>query len=303
MSSVFERSGWSAVRSVIEKVRKFAYSGPLKSPDRPSSRPRLGLALSGGFAHGVAHLGVLKVLVENQIPIDALAGTSVGSVVAAAFASGCPLDEMIEEARQVRWKTFGRWGVARLGLATNERMEAMLHRVLRCSAFEDLRVPLAVVAADISTGETVVFRRGELIPPLRASCSVPGLFIPIPYQGRLLVDGAIVANVPAGPLEEMGVDRIVAVDLTAHRFRRTPTNIFQVIGQSLAIAQNLNQTNWRKNCDVVIEPEVSGINWDAFERADELIATGERATREALPALRALASAHALAEPARAPAS
>lgn len=284
------------IRSAINGLREFAYGSPHSSRSRTSlpERPRIGLALGGGFARGLAHLGVLKVLSEQQIPIDALAGTSVGSIVAAAFASGCPLEEMIEEARKIRWKNFARWTVARLGLASNERMEEMLRRVLRSARFEELRIPLSVVSADLSTGEAVTFRQGDLIPALRASCSFPGLFKPIEYQGRLLVDGVIVGSVPVAPLKDDGVDAILAVHLKTNGSRRAPTNIFQVLGQSFQIAQSLNQGTWRQHCRAVIEPDVSDFDWDDFERVDELILAGERAARQALPALRALVQPRAL---------
>ncbi len=280
-----------ALKSAVRSLREFAYACPLPARYRRSvpTRPRVGLAMGGGFARGLAHLGVLKVFVENRIPIDALAGTSIGSVVAAGFASGAPLKQMIEEARKIRWKGFARWTVARLGLATNERMEEMLRRVLRCRRFEELKIPLAVVAADISTGEAVVFRHGDLIPPLRASCSFPGLFTPVEHEGRLLVDGAIVGSVPTTALRDFGVDAIIAVHLKTSGSRYfPPANIFQVIGQSFQIVQNLNQATWRDHCNLAIEPDVSEFKWDDFERADDLILAGERAAREALPALCAL---------------
>ncbi len=286
----------SALRSAVASLREFAYACPL--PVRPRQallvRPRVGLALGGGFARGLAHIGVLKVLSENQIPIDALAGTSIGSVVAAAFASGCSPEEMAEEARKTRWKSFARWTVARMGLATTGRMEEMLRRVLHCSKFEELAIPLVVVAADISTGEAVSFRQGDLFPPLRASCSLPGLFTPVAYQGRLLVDGAIVGSVPVVPLRDCGVDKIIAVHLKADSSLHTPTNLFQVMGQAFQIAQARNMPTWREYCDVVIEPEVSDFNWDDFSQADELILAGERAAREALPALHGLLQPRAL---------
>ncbi len=286
----------SALRSAVASLREFAYASPLPVRSRQAFlvRPRVGLALGGGFARGLAHIGVLKVLSENQIPIDALAGTSIGSVVAAAFASGCSPEEMAEEARKTRWKSFARWTVARMGLATIGRMEEMLRRVLHCSKFEELAIPLVVVAADISTGEAVSFRQGDLFPPLRASCSLPGLFTPVAYQGRLLVDGAIVGSVPVVPLRDCGVDKIIAVHLKTDSSLHTPTNLFQVMGQAFQIAQARNMPTWREYCDVVIEPEVSDFNWDDFSQADELILAGERAAREALPALHGLLQPRAL---------
>src|SRR5712692_6126977 len=227
----------SVLRRAVKGLRNFAYARrlPGQSPESIATtrrRPRVGLALGGGFARGLAHLGVLKVLVENHIPIDAMAGTSVGSVVAAAYASGCTMDEMLAEARAVRWSDIASWTIPRLGFATNVRMEAMLQRLLRRSRFEELSLPLSVVATDVSTGQAVVFREGELFPPVRASCSFPGLFVPVSYQGRLLVDGAIVGSVPVGALQQMGVDVIVAVHLKTGDPSQAPTNVFQVVGQA-----------------------------------------------------------------------
>ncbi len=280
-----------ALRSAVRVLREFAY-GSQTAQRYPTpegqGRPRLGLALGGGFARGLAHLGVLKVLVENRIPIDALAGTSVGSVVAAAYASGCTIEGMLDEARATRWKDIARWTIPHLGFATNRRMEVTLRRVLRGSRFEDLSLPLAIVAADVSTGEAVTLRTGDLFTALRASCSFPGLFVPVEYQGRLLVDGAIVSSVPVEPLREMGVDHIIAVSLKTGSSRHTPTNLFQVVGQAFQIASSLSQASWRKACDVIIEPDVGGFRWDDFDHADELILAGERAARQALPAVEAL---------------
>jgi len=282
----------SVLRRAVKGLRNFAYARrlPGQSPKSIATtrRPRVGLALGGGFARGLAHLGVLKVLVENNIPVDALAGTSVGSVVAAAYASGCTMDEMLAEARAVRWSDIASWTIPRLGFATNVRMEAMLQRLLRRSRFEELSLPLSVVATDVSTGQAVVFREGELFPPVRASCSFPGLFVPVSYQGRLLVDGAIVGSVPVGALQQMGVDVIVAVHLKTGDPSQAPTNVFQVVGQAFQIVASLSQTTWRRACDVVIEPDVGGFRWDDFGQVDELISAGERAARQALPALRAL---------------
>lgn len=290
MPSDFGRKLRDALAAAVKGLREFAYARPVPPRDReaPFVKRRVGLALGGGFARGLAHVGILKVLAANQIPIDALAGTSAGSLAAAAYASGCSIEEMIAEARRIRWKSFARWTIPRLGFASNARMEDLLHRLLHYSRFEELAIPLAVVATDISTGEAVTFREGDLIPPLRASCSVPGLFAPIEYQGRLLVDGAIVESVPVGALRELGAEVIIGVNLRTNGFCQTPTNIFQVVGQAFQIAQGQNQATWRDQCDVVIEPDLNDFKWDDFSRTDELILAGESAARQALPALRSL---------------
>jgi len=293
-----------ALRSVVRELREFAYARPIPSVRgaKPGRRPRLGLALGGGFARAFAHIGVLKVLVDNHIVIDALAGTSAGSIVAAAFASGCTIEEMASAARNTRWNSFARWTFPRQGFATNERMESLLVKTLHCRSFEQLKIPLAVVAADILSGETVIFREGDLITPLRASCSFPGLFVPIEYGGRLLIDGAVAASVPVSALPDM--DLIVGVHVQCNSLRQRPTNLFEIVGESFRITQDLNLAGWRDRCDLSIEPRLVDFRWDDFARAEELIAAGEIAAKEALPALRNLnqerAQGFAAQPPARA---
>jgi NTE family protein len=275
------------LRAAAGALRRFAYARP--EPPMPTApRPQLGWALGGGFARGMAHIGVLKVLEENSIPIDALAGVSAGAIAAAAFASGCTIEELIDNARKVRWRQFARWTLPRLGFATNERLEVMLREMLHCTTFEKLTIPLSVVATDISRGEAVVFRRGDLTRAIRASCAFPGLFAPVEHEGRHLVDGAIVCGVPAAALGPLGMDKIVGVCLNSGRLNHTPTNFFQVVGQAFQIAEARNQATWRAQCDLVIEPDVSGFAWDEFYCLDQFIAAGEAATRAALPRLREL---------------
>ena len=279
-----------ALRAAGSALRRFAYARPAESAVA-IPRPRLGWALGGGFARGMAHIGVLKVLQENTIPVDALAGVSAGGIAAAAFASGCTIQEMIENARKVRWRQFARWTLPRLGFATNERLESMLREMLHCTTFEELTIPLAVVATDISTGEAVTLCQGDLAPAIRASSAVPGLFAPVEFEGRPLVDGSIVCGVPAAAVAEFGMDKIVGVCLNFGRLNHRPTNFFQVVGQALQIAEARTQGTWRPQCDLVIEPDVSRFTWDDFDCLDEFIATGEDATRAALPRLRELLAA------------
>jgi NTE family protein len=271
------------------ELRRFAHARPTPRARAEKARPplRLGLALGGGFARGFAHIGVLKVLAENQIPIDALAGTSIGSVVAAAYASGCSIQELASAARTIRWSKFARWTLPRLGFATNERLEGLLLKTLRCRTFEQLKLPLAVVAADVITGEAVIFREGDLVLPLRASCAFPGLFVPIEYGGRLLVDGAVVGSVPVSALSGLA-DVVVAVHIEGRGLRRRPASLFEIVGESFRITQSLNQSSWRDRSHLSIEVDLVDFRWDDFGRAEELIAAGEKAACKALPALRAL---------------
>jgi len=288
LKSKFTGQAGKMLRAAVRELRKFAYAPPIRRPQIGivRRRPRVGVALGGGFARGLAHIGVLKVLVENKVAIDALAGTSIGGVVAAGLASGCTIEEMVAAARKTRWSSFARWTFPRLGFATNERLESFLLKTLPCRTFEQLKLPLAIVAADLTTGEAVIFREGDLMVPLRASCSFPGLFVPIEDGGRLLLDGAIVNSVPVSALS--GMDLILAVHIRSNGLNRRPASLFDVVGESFRITQSLNESSWRDHCDLAIEPDLGDFRWDDFGRADELIAAGEVAARKALPALRHL---------------
>ncbi len=136
-----------------------------------SKEPTVGLALGGGFARGLAHIGVLKVFEEEKIPIHIVGGTSVGAVIGAAYCGGIGAREMAEIASLVRFKDFARWTLSRYGLASNDRMAGFLERVLKVKTFEELRLPLAVTATDFVSGEPVVFTSGPLVDPVRASCA------------------------------------------------------------------------------------------------------------------------------------
>ena len=184
-------------------------------PVVPASVPVIGLALGGGFARGIAHIGVLKVLEQEEIPVRFVAGTSVGALIGACYCSGLSLAEMEEVARNARYTNFARWTLSRYGFASNDRMISFLTRTLKCKSFEDLRIPLGVTATDFNTGEGVVFRSGSIIDPVRASCAYPGMFQPVKIDGRLLVDGLLAHAVPAAPLRAMGAERVVSVYLSA----------------------------------------------------------------------------------------
>jgi len=249
--------------------------------------PAIGLALGGGFARGIAHVGVLKVLEEEGIPVRMIAGTSVGALIGAAYCSGVTIAELEEVAYKVRFTTFARWTLSRYGFATNDRMVSFLTRTLKVQTFEELRIPLGVTATDFNTGEGMVFTSGSIIDPVRASCAYPGMFLPVEICGRWLVDGMLSNPVPTRPLRAMGADRVLAVQLKGQWSKTTaPRHLFDVIGQSFAIAQDMMSTVWRSAADLVIEPDVAGFDYDDFKRAGELIHVGELAMRRALPEVR-----------------
>lgn len=252
-----------------------------------AEQPSIGLALGGGFARGLAHVGVLKVLEEEGISVSYIAGTSVGAVIGAAYCSGVSAKELEEIASLVRFKHFARWTLSRYGIASNDRMTGFLEKILRARTFEELRIPLAVSATDFVTGDAVVFRSGNLIDPVRASCAYPGMFLPVNINGRLLIDGLLGHAVPTIPLREMGAERVLAVYLSAHWVNLDgPRHVFDVIGQCFSIAQAKMCGLWESSADLILTPDVNGFTYDGFERANELVAAGEKVTRAALPKIR-----------------
>jgi NTE family protein len=166
-------------------------------------------------------------------------------------------------------------------------MISFLTRFLKVKTFEELRIPLGVTATDFNTGEGVVFHSGSIIDPVRASCAYPGMFLPVQMRGRYLVDGMLSHPVPTQPLREMGAERVLAVHLKGTWANGgPPRHLFDVIGQSFAIAQDAMSTVWRQAADLVIEPDVAGFAYDDFKRADDLVRVGEVAMKSALPEVR-----------------
>jgi len=247
---------------------------------------RIGLALGGGFARGIAHAGVLKLFERHRIPIHCVTGVSAGSIVAAAYASGATPDEIARAGCAMRFRDVGRWKLGRLGLVCNLRMKRFLKGLLKTYRFEEMPIPLGVLATDLSTGMPVSFHgSGQVFDPIRASCSYPGLFHPVSYQGRLLVDGAMSMEIPAALARQLGATHVISVYLPAPAERSQPRHIFHVVNRCFQILQARAEGNWRDDADLVIAPEVGAIEWDGFGQGAQLIEAGEAAALAALPAI------------------
>src|SRR5882672_1594053 len=273
--------GW--LRSAKDKLHSFAF-GEDSEPDR---RPRVGLALAGGFARGIAHIGVLRVLREAGIPIDCVAGTSVGALIAVGYCAGASLDVMTEVGENTSFADFGRWTPSWLGLATNRRMEKYIACFTSVKTFEELRTPLAIATTDITAGVSVYYSHGPIAPPLRASCAYPGLFVPIQFEGRTLVDGFLTAPVPVEGALLLGADVVIAIYLEAGNLE-DPRTVADVISRSFNIVQRHSDLSWRTQADVIIEPDVKTFVWDDCSKTPEMIAAGEAAALAALPQIRAV---------------
>jgi NTE family protein len=254
-----------------------------------AERPGVALALGGGFARGFAHLGVLQVFEQNHIAISHIAGTSVGSILGAAYASGAPLARIIATCRTLRFRDIARWRVSRLGLASNHRLADLIENVFEAHRFEDLRIPMAVVATNLNTGEPVVFTEGSLVDPIRASCAYPGIFEPVEIGTRWLVDGGLTAPVPTLAARDLGAKFVVGVSVGVQDGHRgAPTNVFQVVSRAVSAAQKHQLELWERHADIILRPDVQTVAWDDFDRAEEAIEAGKVAARRALPRIQRL---------------
>ena len=267
----------------------------------PGHFPTIGLALSGGAARGNAHVGVLRALLENKIPIDYVAGTSAGSLVGGALASGMSIDEIEDLGRKMRWRDIGRMTMSRLGVQSNERLEEYVRARLPVTKFEELPVPFAAVATELKTGKAVILRdRGDVPFAIRASCTIPGWYVPvIDEEGRHLVDGGLVAVVPATVARSLGADIVIAIDVNADgaKFLGPSSSVIGVLLQSMLVVQKTASHYQLQSSDIVIKPKVGHIRWDEMGRAEELIAAGYESGLEAVPQILALIDEAVKAQP------
>ncbi len=280
-----ERVFASAINWLKEVKDKLRLKPPGAEPAPANGRLRVGVALAGGFARGIAHIGVLRTLRDAGIPIDVVAGTSVGALIGACYCAGVPLEEMQRIATTTTFADFGRWTPSWLGLATNQRMEKYLERMTDKKCFEELVTPLAIAATDINAGVSVYYTRGPIAPPLRGSCAYPGLFLPIQFEDRLLVDGFLTAPVPVEGAMLLGADVVIAVYLEAGSLEK-PRTAADVISRSFTIIQRHADLAWRQQADVIIEPDVQPFVWDDFTKTNEMVEVGAKAAEAALGQIR-----------------
>ena len=253
---------------------------------------KIGLALSGGAARGMAHVGVLRALLERGIRIDCIAGTSAGSIVGGAFATGMPIDEIAEFGRNLRWRDIGRVTMSRLGIQSNERLEQYLRARLPVTKFEELTIPFAAVATDLKTGGAVVLKdQGDVPFAIRASCTIPGWYVPVlDQEGRQLVDGGLVAVVPSSVTRSLGADLVIAVDVNTEgaTFITPSSSVIGVLLQSMMVVQKTASRYQIEMSDLVISPKVGHIRWDEMGRADELMDAGYKVGLESISKIREL---------------
>ncbi|MFO7893018.1 MAG: patatin-like phospholipase family protein [Longimicrobiales bacterium] len=250
--------------------------------------PTLGLALGGGAVLGFAHIGLLAALEEGGIETDCVAGTSAGAIAAALHAFRVEPDRIREILSPLTWRKVSGFTRTSMGLLTNEPMGELLEEELGDARIEDAGIPLAIVAADIHTGERVVLRDGLVAEAVRASAAIPGIYTPIEIDGRLLVDGGVVDNVPVAALRDMGADVAVAATLGDALDFDEVNNLLGVLTNAFLIMVN---TSTRLSleldrADVVIQPDLEPHNhWD-MKQQDELIKKGRTAGAAAISQIR-----------------
>jgi NTE family protein len=256
-------------------------------------RPKVALVLGGGGARGLSHVGVLKVLARERVPIDMVVGTSVGAIVGALYAAGIPPEEISRMVEEVGWNkltNLSKAGVVKLlvseELLSTQKMEGYLQRRFGQKTFADLKVPFACVAADLRTGEQIILREGNLALAARASATMPGVFTPVPYRHRLLVDGGIVDNMPTDVAKLLGADIILCVNVPVDFTRNTTSNVLATLNQALYIQGQVIQNERLSLADVVVEPRVEDVNTFELWKGKECMAAGEAAALKSMPKIR-----------------
>lgn len=251
-------------------------------------RPKIGLALGSGGARGFAHLGVIKVLVESGVPIDYIAGSSMGSLVACFYGAGIEMNRLYKLSTAFKRKYYLDFTVPKMGFIAGKRVKELIRVFTKGKRLEELMIPVSVVATDLMTGEKVVFQEGPIADAVRASISIPGIFVPEKQNGRLLVDGGVVDRVPVSVVKEMGADIVIAVDVSRVKTNADISTIYDVIMQSLDIMQ-MELVEYRQIAsDIMIKPRVEEYSSRAFTNIDEMILKGEEEARKHLKEIKSL---------------
>ncbi len=244
--------------------------------------PTIGLALGSGASFGVVHIGVLSVFHEYKIPISYLSGCSSGAFVGALYAGGVEGQALDKCGKEYGWLDAGRLALPKMGLASNAQMSDYLQKRIGDIGFEDLRLPFYAVATNLRTGLLKIFHSGPVIPGVRASCALPGIFSPVEIDGELYCDGGILMKIPCTVLRDAGADFIIAVDLVHAQQKIAPKNIFEVIRRAADIAATTQVRTELESADIVIEPRLPDLNKFGFNHNTIQIDRGKASAIEAL---------------------
>lgn len=251
---------------------------------------KVGLALGAGGAKALAHIGVLQVLLKENIPIDMVAGSSMGAIIGAAYAAGTDVDLLAKLACQLNQSLFVDINIPRMGLLKGKKAQRLIELLTHGKSFEDLNIPFAAVATDVEKGERITFTQGDLARTVRASMSIPGIFNPVRYGGRLLVDGAVTERLPVLALKEMGADFVIGVDVKffarGKGYDIPVKNIYDIIMQSIEILETKVFIPCLDSVDILITPDTHDIATTDYTQGKLAIERGREAASEKLEELK-----------------
>ena len=245
-------------------------------------KKKIGLALSGGAVLGFAHLGAIKVLEENDIQFDIIAGTSVGSLVGAFLAAGFSSDDLFEMGRGMSWDFIGKLTIPKLGLLNSKTLENFINKKLGRIDIKDLPKTFAAVGVDLTLGKEVIFTEGPVSEAVRASCSIPGIFTPLVKEDHVVVDGGVLNVLPTNVVQELGADYIISVKLKPSISpTKPPRNMIQVLINASMLAWG-QLADHAPEGDTCITPDLSGLNPHDFKQSEELYFRGKSAARKSI---------------------
>jgi NTE family protein len=263
---------------------------PQLPPGAGLPEPKIALVLGGGAARGFAHVGVIRVLEQERIPVDLVVGTSVGSLIGALYASERNSFELEWAAFQLRREDLFDFGlvsaVLGMGLAKGEQLEAFVKVRVKQHRIEELEIPFAAVATDLNWGERIVLDKGPIARAVRASSAIPGVFEPVAHDGKILVDGGVVDNLPVEVARAKGADIVIAVDIGEDVGNVNITNMLDVMLQATNIMFAVNADHRKVGADVLVEPEVGGVGMLDFDKRKACMDAGIEAARKAVPRIR-----------------
>jgi len=266
---------------------------PMKErlPEVAVKKPaKIALVLGAGASKGFAHIGVIKILEHNKIPIHMVVGTSAGSFVGSFYAYGFNAYQLQKIALQINKSDIVDLVFPNNGFIKGQKLESYVNRMLNNTPIEKLKIPFFAVATDIQKGEEVVFEKGDTGMAVRASCSIPGVFTPVKIGNKLYVDGGVISPVAVDAARKFGADIVIAVDVSADNESSLPTNTLETILQSINIMYAQLALIQLSKADIVIKPKVGHIASYDFDKRHEAILEGEKAAMEALPKINELIS-------------
>ncbi len=252
-----------------------------------SSLPKTGvaLALGGGAVLGAAHIGVLKALDERAIKINCISGTSIGALIATLYAFGQSPREIEDIVADLDWLDVTSFTLSRYGILSNDELGQHVTDVLGDVEFNQAQIPLSLIATDLASGEKVILDHGQVAPAVMASSCIPGVFVPVEIDNRLLVDGGLVENVPVSPLRRVSAEFVVGVDLNAGRHYQRPDDIIDVLANAIDIAIDNVTRSQTSEADLIIAPELNSYSRRDTSRIAELIDEGYQVTLRLLDKL------------------